>query len=59
MKKTMIVIAATMFLAACGAPQTETASDSTLVDSTFVDSTLTVDTATAEITDTTLVVEGN
>lgn len=56
MKKTMIVIAATMFLAACGAPATET---ETATDSTFVDSTLTVDTTTAEITDTTLVVEGN
>lgn len=54
MKKTMIVIAATMFLAACGAPAIETATDST-----FVDSTLTVDPTTAEITDTTLVVEGN
>jgi uncharacterized protein YcfL len=54
MKKTMIVILATIFLISCSAPATETAADST-----FVNSTLTVDTTTAEITDTTLVVEGN
>jgi len=58
MKKTMIVIAATMFLAACGAPAPATETE-TAQDSTFVDSALTVDTTTAEITDTTLVVEGN
>lgn len=54
MKKTMIVIAATMFITACGAPETQT-----VTDSTFVDSTLVVDDRTAEITDSTLMVEDN